>query len=219
MHTAFTEEQSTAFLQEARILARLRHSHIVRVLDFAVEAGLAYLVLEYAPGGTLRALCPQGARLSLALMLHIVGQVVSALQYAHDQGLIHGDVKPENLLLGPQGEVLLSDFGLAAFTPDMYQEKAPASVASRAGTALYLAPEQLQGQPQPASDQYSLGAVLYEWLTGTPPFQGSPGEIVRQQLLAPSPLAPACARSLLCRRGGRAAGSGQRARAVLCTCA
>ena len=180
VRTPFTEEQSTAFLQEARILVRLRHPHIVRALDFAVEAGIAYLVLEYAPGGTLRTLCPKGARLPLDTILRVVRQVTSALQYAHDQGFIHRDVKPENLLLGPQGEVLLSDFGLAVFAPYAHHYSTQASVASGAGTSPYLAPEQLQGQPQPASDQYALGAVIYEWLTGTPPFQGSPIQIAMQ---------------------------------------
>ena len=187
VRAAFTEEQSAAFLQEARILARLRHPHIVRVLDFAVEAGTAYLVLEYAPGGTLRTLCPKGTRLPLATMLRVVKQVVSALQYAHDQGLIHRDVKPENLLLGPQGEILLSDFGLAVFAPDTHLYSAQAIVTSGAGTSPYLAPEQLQGQPQPASDQYALGAVIYEWLTGTPPFQGTPVTVAMQQLSTPPP--------------------------------
>ncbi len=192
VRAAFSEEQSATFLQEARILARLRHPHIVRVLDFAVEAGTAYLVLEYAPGGTLRTLCPRGTRLPLATMLRVVKQVVSALQYAHDQGLIHRDVKPENLLLGPQGEILLSDFGLAVFAPDSHLYSTQAIVTSGAGTSPYLAPEQLQGQPQSASDQYALGAVIYEWLTGTPPFQG---------VVDPSPsIAPAAARPLSCRR-------------------
>ncbi|GHO84950.1 protein kinase domain-containing protein [Dictyobacter formicarum] len=187
VRTSFTEEQSAAFLQEARILAHLKHPHIVRVLDFAVEAGIAYLVLEYAQGGTLRTICPRGARLPLDTILRVVRQVASALQYIHNEGLVHRDVKPENLLLGPQGEVLLSDFGLAVFAPPIHLYSTQASVASGAGTLSYLAPEQLQGLPQPASDQYALGVVLYEWLTGTLPFQGLPIEIAMQHSLTPPP--------------------------------
>src|SRR5258708_5177053 len=156
VRAAFTEEQSAALLQEARILVSLRHPHIVRVRDFAVEAGTAYLVLEYAPGGTLRTLCPRGTRLPLATMLRVVKQVVSALQYAHDQGLIHRDVKPENLLLGPQGEILLSDF-----CPPPFQ-----------GTPVTVAMQQLSPPPpalrpqlpdlSPAVDEVVLRALAIE---------------------------------------------------------
>src|SRR6266446_6137634 len=113
LHTRLSEEEAARFVTEARTLARLSHPHIVRVLDFAVHEGLPFLVMEYAPGGTLRMRHPAGSRLPLATIVSYVRQVASALQYAHEQHLMHRDVKPENLLLGAREEVLLADFGLA----------------------------------------------------------------------------------------------------------
>lgn len=185
VRTQVTGAQSAAFLQEARILAHLKHPYIVRVLDFAVEADIAYLVLEHAPGGSLRTTFPRGTRVSLDVMLRIVRHTVSALQYAHDEGFVHRDVKPENLLWGTHGEVLLSDFGLAVFTSDTHLSNGQDLAFSGSGTSPYLAPEQLQGPPLPASDQYALGIVIYEWLTGMPPLQRVPTSL-QQLSLSPS---------------------------------
>ena len=124
---------------EARTLAHLNHPHIVRVLDFAVERGVPFLVMEYAPNGTLRRRHPQGTRLSLETILPYVQQVASALQYAHDQRLIHRDVKPENMLLGLQEQVLLSDFGLAMLTPQTSGHSTQKMTDSFVGTTSYLA--------------------------------------------------------------------------------
>jgi predicted ATPase/DNA-binding CsgD family transcriptional regulator/Tfp pilus assembly protein PilF len=107
------------------------------------------------------------------------------LQYAHDQRLIHRDVKPENMLLGARDEVLLADFGLVVLTTQSSAVSTRATEPSLAGTTPYLAPEQLQGQPHPASDQYALGVVVYEWLCGSRPFSGPPIQIAMQQLSTP----------------------------------
>jgi serine/threonine protein kinase len=117
VHVELPEEEREAFLQEAQTLVRLNHPHIVRLLDFAVEAGTPFLVMEYAPHGTLRQKHPRGTRLPVETAAIYVNQVASALQYAHNQHIIHRDVKPANMLLGSHDEVLLSDFGLAMFTP------------------------------------------------------------------------------------------------------
>src|SRR5436305_11067682 len=98
------------FLTEARTIARLRHPHIVRVPDFGVQEGTPFLVMEYAPGGTLRQLHPKGMRLPLQTVVAYLKQVAFALQYAHDQRLIHRDLKPENLLLGHDRQVWLCGF-------------------------------------------------------------------------------------------------------------
>ncbi|GLV59231.1 hypothetical protein KDH_60580 [Dictyobacter sp. S3.2.2.5] len=171
VRTQVNREQSAAFLQEARILAHLKHPYIVRVLDFAVESDIAYLVLEHAPGGSLRATFPRGTRLPLDVVLRVVRHVVPALQYAHDEGFVHRDVKPENLLWGSHGEVLLSDFGLAAFASNVQLYRDQDLAFSGASMSPYMAPEQLQGKPLPASDQYALGTMIYEWLSGTTPVQ------------------------------------------------
>jgi tetratricopeptide (TPR) repeat protein len=150
-----------------------------------VEENTPYLVMDYAPRGTLRDRHPKGTPLALETLLPYVKQVADALYYAHEQKLIHRDVKPENMLLGERGEVLLSDFGIATVAQSSrYQQ-----TEGVAGTATYMAPEQLQGKPRPASDQFALGIVVYEWLTGTRPFQGTFTEIASQHVLtAPPPL-------------------------------
>lgn len=128
--------------------------------------------MEYAPGGTLRQLYPKGTRLPLQTVVSYVKQVASALQYAHEQRLIHRDLKPENLLLGPEQQIWLSDFGLALVAHSMRSQ----SLQQTAGTLAYMAPEQIEGHPRPSSDQYALGVVVYKWLCGNLPFEDSVGE-------------------------------------------
>ncbi len=185
MHTRLAADDLESFLGEARTIARLAHPHIVRVLEFGVAEGTAYLVMDYAPNGTLRQRHPRGTRLPLQTILPYVQQVAQALQHAHQQKYIHRDVKPENMLIGRHNEVLLSDFGIATVAQtSIFQGK-----YEMAGTVAYMAPEQVQGHPRPASDLYSLGVVVYEWLAGERPFRGSFTEIAAQQVTAaPVPL-------------------------------
>jgi serine/threonine protein kinase len=184
LHTKLaTPGEVEQFRGEARTIANLIHPNIVRVLDFGVEQNIPYLVMDYAPNGSLRARLPAGTALSPLTIAPYVKQVGEALQCAHDQKLIHRDIKPENMLLGRSHEVLLSDFGIAMVSQTSSQQSTQAVV----GTAAYMAPEQLQGHPRSASDQYSLGIIVYEWLTGERPFQGSFTEIAAQHLLTPPP--------------------------------
>ncbi len=171
-----------AFLEEAQTLARLIHPHIVRVLDFGLDNGTPFLVMDYAPYGSLRQRYPLGLPLPLPEILPLVQQAAQAIQYAHAAGRIHRDIKPDNLLLGRQQEVWLSDFGLAVL-----DERDHTSVPAIAGTLAYVAPEQLQGKPVPASDQYALGVLVYEWLSGDVPFAGDWLEVASQHLLAAPP--------------------------------
>jgi len=174
------------FLNEARTIAHLVHPYIIRVLDFGVQDNIPFLVMDYASKGTFRQrfLNSHGQRLPATPLFPYIKQAAAALQYAHDKKLIHRDVKPENMLLGPNDEVLLSDFGFA-----LIQNSTSRSSMETAGTAAYMAPEQLQGKPCPASDQYALGIVAYEWLTGSCPFQGTFFEIASQHMLTePLPL-------------------------------
>ncbi len=185
LQVVLNEEDIEHFAKEARTLASLTHPHIIRVLDFAVENGTPFLVMEYAANGTLRQLHPQGTRLPLATIVPYVRQVASALQYAHNQHLVHRDIKPENMLLGSNGEVLISDFGLAMLTPHSIDHSTRVMEPSLIGITPYQAPEQLQGKPQPASDQYALGAVSYEWLCGKRPFNDSLIEVTMGYVSAP----------------------------------
>jgi serine/threonine protein kinase len=188
-----TKEAIKDFLVEARIIARLVHPHIVRILEFDVEGeepdleqsilnieeGTPFLVMDYASGGTLRQRHPKGTRLSLDTVISYTKQVAEALEYAHQNKLIHRDIKPENMLIGSRDEILLSDFGIAVIAHSEHSM----TTQQMAGTIPYMAPEQIRGKPQPASDQYSLGIVAYEWLSGTRPFQGSsPWDIMNQHL-------------------------------------
>lgn len=177
------EQDLQVFLKEAQTIARLVHPHIVRVLEFGLEGETPFLVMDYAPYGTLRQRHPKGTQLPLMTILPYVKHVAEALRYAHEEQFIHRDVKPENMLMGRQDAVLLSDFGIALVA----QSSRYQSTQEVIGTVAYMSPEQIQGKPRPASDQYSLGIVVYEWLTGTRPFHGSFTELCTQHMFAPPP--------------------------------
>src|SRR5215470_17667799 len=183
LHTHLTGQEAEHFSQEAETIAKLTHPSIVRVFDYDLQDGIPFLVMDYAPNGSLRRHYPKGKVVPLAQIVSCVQQVAAALQYAHDHKFIHRDVKPENLLLGRQQEVLLSDFGLAALS----HSSASLSTQEAVGTLPYMAPEQIEGHPRAASDQYALGVVVYEWLCGARPFEGSMTEVMVQHLTMPPP--------------------------------
>ncbi len=184
LRTQLTAEDSEKFRQEALLIAHLTHPHIIRVLDFNVESGVPFLVMEYAAGGNLRQRFPRGKPVPLSEILPYIQQAATALQYAHDRKLIHRDIKPENILLNSEGEVKLSDFGIAVIVRNTQSQETTEHIT---GTMSYMAPEQLQGKARPASDQYSLAIAVYEWLTGRLPFRGSYMEIITQHLTMPPP--------------------------------
>ena len=183
LHTQLTDKEMEEFLNEARTIARLDHPNIVRVYEFDVRGGIPFLVMTYAPNGTLRQRHPRGTMLPLPTIVPYVRQIADALQYAHDSKLIHRDIKPENMLVGKRNEILLSDFGIATVARTTRSE----TDQQIAGTAAYMSPEQIQGHARFASDQYSLGIVVYEWLSGKRPFSGSFIETCSQHLYANPP--------------------------------
>ncbi len=170
LHVQMDPEAQERFRREARTIAHLQHPHIIQVLDFGIDEQTPYLVMEYTPGGTLRSQHPMGTCLPIEQIVTYVKQIASALDYAHQQHVIHRDIKPHNLLLTANHEVMLSDFGLA-----MVQQSLDSLSLSNpgAGTPQYMAPEQIQHHPCAASDQYALGVMVYEWLAGEAPFYGS----------------------------------------------
>ncbi len=181
LRTPLSALDGQPFVQEARTIAQLKHPHIVRVLDFGIDGATPFLVMDYAPKGTLRQAHQRGSVLPLSLVVAYVRQAAAALQYAHDAKLIHRDVKPENLLLDSGDEVLLSDFGIAVAA----HNTSSLQTLDLAGTPAYMAPELIQGKPRPASDQYALAIVVYEWLCGGPPFEWH--QVLHQQLAVPAP--------------------------------
>jgi|GEM_PF-5525531 len=186
LHAKLTETAEIhQFREEARMIARLVHPHIVRVFDFDMRDDVPFLVMDYAPDGTLRRRHHKGEQLPLETILSYVRQVADALQYAHDHELVHRDVKPENMLLGRNGEVLLSDFGNALVAQTTGYQSLQQEVL--VGTVAYMAPEQFEGKAYPASDQYALAIVVYEWLSGNTPFHGSITEIAIQHATQPPP--------------------------------
>jgi eukaryotic-like serine/threonine-protein kinase len=188
LHAQIADEEVEHFRNEARTIARLVHPHIVRVLEFGVEGATPFLVVDYAPNGTLRKRFARGSQVPLPTVVNYVNQIADALQYAHDQKIIHRDVKPENMLIGRRDEILMSDFGIALVAQTShYQGQSTSRIEDIAGTVAYMAPEQIQSQSVTASDQYSLGIVVYEWLCGERPFQGTFTEVAVKHTLTPPP--------------------------------
>lgn len=177
------QDDLDSFLKEAQMVAHLIHPHIVRVTDFGIADSVPFLVMDYAPGGTLRIRHPKGSRLPVATIVPYVQQVAEALQYAHAQKIVHRDIKPENMLIGTHNDILLSDFGIALIS----QSSRYQGTQDVTGTVAYMSPEQIQGKPVRASDQYSLAITVYEWLSGERPFHGSFTELCVQHMFAPPP--------------------------------
>ena len=156
------------FIQEARAAARLADPHVVNVFDQGQDGELAYLVMEYLPGITLRELMREQKRLTVTQTITIMDAILSGLAAAHAAGIVHRDVKPENVLLAEDGRIKIGDFGLARATTAN-----TATGAQLLGTIAYLAPELVtRGTADARSDIYALGIMLYEMLVGEQPYQG-----------------------------------------------
>jgi eukaryotic-like serine/threonine-protein kinase len=170
------------FRREAQAAARIGHPHIVSVFDTGSDEGVHYIVMEYVEGRTLADFLAGGGRIMPDRAIDIAEDVLTALEAAHAQGVIHRDIKPGNIMINPKGEVKVTDFGIARVTTTA---DTVAQTAAILGTASYLSPEQAQGQPVDGrSDIYSLGCVLYEMVAGRPPFLGdSPVAVASKQVL------------------------------------
>lgn len=156
------------FRQEARAAANLSHPNIVTVHDFGFDQGQLFLVMEHVPGTNLKTMIENLGKFSPEDAIPLIVQACAGLGYAHRAGLVHCDVKPHNLLVMPDRRLKVADFGIAraiaGINPDEHHETVW-------GSPLYFSPEQAAGEPpSPASDVYSLGVVMYEVLTGKPPF-------------------------------------------------
>lgn len=185
--TRLSNEELHMFLNEARVF-RLKHPHIVPVIDFGVERknNTPFLVMDYAPNGTLRQRHPPGVSVPLSMVVSYVRDVASALQYAHEEDVIHRDIKPANLLIGQRGEILVSDFGISIITQAGHTSLQ--SLQQIGGSPSYMAPELWLGKASQASDQYALAITVYEWLCGVRPFEGDIAALAHQHanVLPPS---------------------------------
>ncbi|WP_322480633.1 protein kinase domain-containing protein, partial [Thermogemmatispora sp.] len=179
---SLSERDRFHVLETMRAYARILHPGLVRILEVGLYGNYPFMVTEYAAAGSLRQRYPPGTRLRPEIVLPIVSQLGAALQHLHRQGALHLDLKPENILFKQDGGVMLTDAGLLS-VPALMQNRL---AAERESTA-YLAPELMMGVPAAASDQYALACLAYEWLSGQPPFVGSPREVRAQHLHAPPP--------------------------------
>ena len=178
------------FRREAQSAANLSHPNIVSVYDWGKFEGTYFIAMEEVQGQTLADVLKANKQLTAKQAGEIAGEVAAALGFAHDGGLAHRDIKPANILIGSNGQVKVADFGIAR-AMNAPTEDNLTQVGSVMGTATYFSPEQAQGaQPDPRSDLYSLGIVMYEMVSGKPPFAGeNPVSIAYKQVHdAPQPL-------------------------------
>src|SRR3989442_6384043 len=178
---ASDEQFVERFRREAQSAGRLNHPNIVSIFDRGLAEGTYYIAMEYLDGRTLKELLVRNGPTPIPIAIDYARQILSALAFAHRNGIVHRDIKPHNIVVGGDGRLKVTDFGIARSGASQMTE-----VGSIVGTAQYLSPEQARGAPvDPRSDLYSLGIVLYEMLTGKVPFTGdAPVEIAMKHLSA-----------------------------------
>src|SRR5579862_83084 len=172
LHPHFLDdpEYVERFRREARAVARLSHPNIVGVIDRGQADGQQFIVFEYVDGENLKQLLERTGPLPVRRVVELGIQIADALAYAHGHGLVHRDVKPQNILVDPAGDAKVTDFGIVR---SLDVERGVTQTGTVLGTSNYLSPEQAGGEPvTPATDIYSLGVVLYELLAGDVPFRG-----------------------------------------------
>ncbi len=181
--SAASPDEVQRFEFEMSLHNRMRHRFIVPLFDAGWVRDMPFLVMPYASEGTLEQRFSPGIAHSLQTILPVVEQIASALQYMHDRNMIHCDVKPGNMLMGPRREVWLCDFGSAMIASPVSQSGG----REVRGSLTYAAPEQINHLPHCASDQYALAVMVYQWLCGVRPFRGTDLEICQQHMSTPPP--------------------------------
>ena len=185
-----TPVDAERFHREIRVLARLRHPFILPLHDSGEAGEALFFVMPFVDGESLRSRLTRAGRLPVAEALELAREVADALQAAHDEGVIHRDVKPENILIARSGHALLADFGIARGTPGGARPETMTQLGMAIGTVAYMSPEQAMGEREidARSDVYALACVLFEMLSGNPPFTGATAmSVVAKHLSAPPP--------------------------------
>lgn len=184
-----TEETVRSFMREVRMQAQLDHPNLVRAYDAGEDGNVYYMVTEYVAGMDLRRLVKSGGALPVSQAASIVMQAAIGLQYAHDSGLVHRDVKPGNILVTPEGDAKVSDIGLAGFASDLTMDPRAGKIV---GTADFIAPEQIRAplEVTAAADIYSLGCTLYYAVCGKVPFPGGSVQDKLKRQLSETPWHP-----------------------------
>lgn len=172
------EEAFARFRREAQAAGRLSHPKIVAIYDYGEEGDLAYIAMEYVAGTELKEYLDTGERLAVGDCLHIMLQLLDALDYSHSRGVVHRDIKPANILITAEGDIKIADFGIAKIDSSHLTQ-----AGMVLGTPTYMSPEQFMGKEVDGrSDLYSAGVTLYQMLTGERPFTGSPITIMNKVL-------------------------------------
>ncbi|MGY4924906.1 protein kinase domain-containing protein [Streptomyces sp. 900105755] len=176
------------FLREIRLTSRMRHPGVPAVHDHGNHEGELYLVMDLVPGRALDAVLKNDGPFGTERAADVARRTAEVLSYAHGQGVLHRDLKPSNLMVTPDGDIKVLDFGVAAALEPQSGETHFTASNATPGTVVYMAPEQAVGRTVPASDLYSLGCVLYELLSGAPPFtDGSPFMLYHRHANEPVP--------------------------------
>ncbi len=174
------------FKREAQAAARLTHPNVVQVYEYGEEEAYAWIAMEYVPGKPLTAYLDEGLRTEIHRVRDIVGQLLDALAYSHGQGVVHRDIKPANLLVTADGQIKVTDFGIARIEASNFTQR-----GDMLGTPSYMSPEQYMGEAiDGRSDIFSAGVILYELLTGERPFTGDSSGQIMQKILHEMPANP-----------------------------
>ncbi len=186
MQYGMAEELTERFLREIRAVGNLRHPNIVAIYDTDEDNGMPFYVMEYVEGRELSGLLRNNVRFTQAQVMQIGRQLLEAIAYTHRKGIIHRDIKPANVFITDDGDVKVTDFGIARVeNSDLTQ------AGTSLGTPSYMSPEQCTGQPVDArSDLFSIGIVLYQLLTGEKPFQGNSTHALIHHILHTTPERP-----------------------------
>ncbi|MCL2023915.1 MAG: Stk1 family PASTA domain-containing Ser/Thr kinase [Oscillospiraceae bacterium] len=181
------EDFRARFKNESKMIAMLSHPNIVKVSDVSYGDRLQYIVMEYVEGVSLKDYIEQQGKLQSREVIHFTAQILRALQHAHDKGIIHRDVKPQNIMLLSNGTIKVTDFGIARFNAALTKSLNEGAI----GTAQYMSPEQVRGEPtDEKTDIYSMGIVLYEMLTGSLPFEGDSSVSIAMMQIQNDPTPP-----------------------------